>query len=436
MNLDLLRNARHRITGSDDDYDALLTSIGDARIVCIGEATHGTHEFYRERAKITKRLIVEKGFHAVAVEADWPDAYRVNRYVRAMSEDADAATALDGFKSRFPVWMWRNTDVLDFVEWLRVFNDGREQKTGFYGVDLYSLFASIEAVIRYLEQVDPEGAKRARQRYSCFDHFGDEAQSYGYAAALGISDTCQDDVVNQLTELQRRASELAARDGHIPPDEFFYAEQNARLVANAEEYYRSMFGGRISSWNLRDRHMADTIDALAAHLGPHSKLVVWEHNSHLGDARFTEMGHQGELNVGQLVRERYADDAKLIGFSTYTGTVTAADEWDGPALRKTVRPGLRGSYEELFHEIDPASYYFTFRNHPDVTEALSTRRLQRAIGVIYAPDRERHSHYFHAALSHQFDAMIHFDETTAVRPLEVVAPWHDGDLPETYPSGV
>lgn len=436
MNLDALRAARHFITDSDRDYDALLALIGDARIVCIGEASHGTHEFYRERARITKRLIDEKGFHAVAVEADWPDAYRVNRYVRAMSDDRDAQTALEGFKTRFPVWMWRNTEVLEFVEWLRIFNDSSEHKVGFYGVDLYSLFSSIEAVIHYLEKVDPEGAKRARQRYACFDHFGDEAQAYGYAAAFGISQTCEDEVVNQLTELQKRAADLANRDGHIPPDEFFYAEQNARLVANAEEYYRSMFGGRISSWNLRDRHMAETIDALAAHLGPGSKLVIWEHNSHLGDARFTEMGQQGELNVGQLVRERYDDAARLIGFSTYTGSVTAADEWDGPAKRKSVRPGLRDSYEALFHEIGTEPYYFTFRDNPHVANQLAEPRLQRAIGVIYAPQTERQSHYFHAAVSHQFDAMIHIDTTTALRPLELVAPWHDGDLPETYPSGM
>lgn len=416
MSLDDIRSARHVITGSDRDYDALLDAIGDARIVCIGEASHGTHEFYRERATITKRLLTEKGFHAVAVEADWPDAYRVNRYVRAMSDDADADAALDGFRSRFPVWMWRNPVVQEFVEWQRQFNDRRDDaaKTGFYGVDLYSLFSSIEAVIRYLEEVDPEGARRARQRYACFDHYGDEAQAYGYAAAFGISQTCQDEVVNQLTELRRRASELASRDGRIPRDEFFYAEQNARLVANAEEYYRSMFGGRVSSWNLRDQHMAETIDHLVGHLGPETKLVVWEHNSHLGDARFTEMGQQGELNVGQLVRERYGDAAMLIGFSTYSGTVTAATEWDGPAETKRVRPGLPGSYEELLHEAGGDAWYLLFRPNPELTNFLAEPRLQRAIGVVYRPETERQSHYFHAALSHQFDAMIHIDETVAV----------------------
>ena len=442
MNLDKLRGAMHPVNGDTTDYDALMETIGDATIVCIGEASHGTHEFYRERAKITKRLIDEKGFHAVAVEADWPDAYRVNRFVRAISDDETANEALSGFKARFPTWMWRNADVLDFTGWLRGFNDSvkdETQKVGFYGIDLYSLFSSIGAVIDYLEQVDPEGASQARRRYACFDHFGDEAQAYGYATAAGIAQSCQDAVVTQLTELRRRAAELVNQSG-LPPDEFFYAEQNARLVANAEEYYRSMFGGRVSSWNLRDRHMAQTIDALVGHLSKThgaAKVVVWAHNSHLGDARFTEMGRQGELNVGQLVRDRYDDDAVLIGFSTYSGTVTAADDWDRPALRKSVRPGLRGSYEELFHEISPTAYYFTFRGKSVASAELDGERLQRAIGVIYRPETERQSHYFHARLPYQFDAMIHFDETRAVEPLEETPAWQTAaDPPETYPSGV
>ena len=440
MNLERIRAAMHPVAGANDDYDALIEMIGDATVVCIGEASHGTHEFYRDRALITKRLIDEKGFNVVAVEADWPDAYRVNRFVRAMGDDADATEALEGFKARFPTWMWRNADVLDFVGWLRSMNDAfadADQKVGFYGLDLYSLFSSIEAVIGYLEKVDPAAAAQARRRYGCFDHFGDEAQSYGYAAAFGMTQSCHDEVVNQLTELRRRAADLANRDGHIPPDEFFYAEQNARLVKNAEEYYRSMFKGRVSSWNLRDRHMAETLDALLAYLGKkrRTKAVVWEHNSHLGDARFTEMGAQGELNVGQLVRERYGKDSVLIGFSTYTGTVTAADDWDGPAQRKTVRPGLRGSYEDLLHHVSPTAYYLLFRGGGPAADELAEPRLQRAIGVIYRPETERQSHYFHAQLPQQFDAMIHIDTTRAVEPLERTATWHTGDMPETYPSG-
>ncbi|HYC88328.1 MAG TPA: erythromycin esterase family protein [Thermoanaerobaculia bacterium] len=411
------------------NYDALLRMIGDATIVCIGEASHGTHEFYRERATITQRLLAEKGFQAVAVEADWPDADRVNRWVRGRSDDTDATDALAGFRSRFPTWMWRNADVLDFVGWLRDFNEERseEQRAGFYGIDLYSLFSSIEAVIEYLEQVDPDAARRARERYSCFDHFGEEAQSYGYAAAFGAAESCQEEVVKQLTELARRRT-----DG----EELFSAEQNARLVANAEEYYRSMFSGRVSSWNLRDRHMADTVDALVTHLGRKhdpAKLVIWAHNSHLGDARFTEMGEQGELNVGQLMRERYGEKAVLIGFSTYSGTVTAADDWDSPAQRKRVRPGLPGSYEEKLHELASEPYYLLLRN--DAQELMGPR-LQRAIGVIYRPETERLSHYFHAHLPRQFDAIIHFDHTRAVEPLEREATWTSEEPPETYPSGI
>jgi erythromycin esterase-like protein len=428
MNLEAIRGEMKPVTGESGDYDALLDAIGDATVVCIGEASHGTHEFYRERAKITKRLIDEKGFTAVAVEADWPDAYRVNQYVRGKSDDASAGEALEGFKSRFPTWMWRNADVIDFVGWLRSFNEvivDEKQRAGFYGIDLYSLFTSIEAVIRHLEQVDPEAAKRARERYSCFDHFGEEAQSYGYAAAFGAAESCRDEVVKQLTELRRIGADS---------EDLFSAEQNARLIKNAEEYYRSMFGGRVSSWNLRDRHMAETLDALVERLN--ARVVVWAHNSHLGDARFTEMSEQGELNVGQLVLERYGAKSFLIGFSSYTGTVTAADDWDGPALRKRVRPGLRGSYEELLHQVANASYYLLLRDDGPAAEELAEPRLQRAIGVIYRPDTERHSHYFHARLPRQFDAMIHIDETRAVEPLERVPTWHDREVPETYPSGV
>jgi len=337
--------------------------------------------------------------------------------------------------------MWRNADVLDFVGWLRSFNDAlrdTRQKVGFYGVDLYSLFSSIEAVIGYLETVDADAAKQARARYSCFDHFGDEAQAYGYATAFRIAQSCQDEVVKQLTDLRRRAADLANRNGRIPPDEYFYAVQNARLVRNAEEYYRSMFGGRFSSWNLRDRHMAETIDALITHLGQggRAKVVVWAHNSHLGDARFTEMGDRGELNVGQLVRERYGDDSVLIGFSTYTGTVTAADDWGRTRDAQRRAAGLRGSYEDVLHNVSTAPYSLLFRGGAIAGDELAEPRLQRAIGVIYRPETERQSHYFHARLPQQFDAMIHFDETRAVEPLERMPASHTGDLAETYPSGV
>ena len=269
---DVVREAAHPLFGGADDYDPLLQMIGDAHLVLIGEASHGTHEFYRERAQITKRLIKEKGFTAVAVEADWPDAYRVNRYVRGASADADAVEALAGFK-RFPAWMWRNADVLDFVGWLRTHNDdlpGNAVKTGFYGLDLYSLHTSIEAVLTYLDKVDPEAGRRARYRYACFDHFGKDEQTYGYATGLGIRESCEEEVISQLVDLRRQAAEFARRDGRIAADDYFYAEQNARLVMNAEKYYRSMFRGRVSSWNLRDQHMVETLEHLIKHLGDRS----------------------------------------------------------------------------------------------------------------------------------------------------------------------
>ncbi len=432
-----IRRAAHRLTGEATDFDPLLNLVGDSRLVLIGEASHGTHEFYRLRAEITKRLIAEKGFNAVAVEADWPDAYRINQFVRFQGKDQDAIDALAGFR-RFPAWMWRNADVLDFVGWLRNYNEHRHSgRAGFYGLDLYSLHASIRAVLDFLDKVDPEAARRARYRYACFEDFGEDTQAYGYAASFGLSKSCEDEVISQWMEMRQRATDLARRDGHAFPDEFFFAEQNARLVKNAEEYYRSMFRERISSWNLRDTHMAETLDALVQHLGAsHANIVVWAHNSHLGDARATEMGQHGELNLGQLVRQRYSKQSVSIGFTTYTGTVTAASEWDGPAERKHVRPALPGSYEALFHTTGMAKFLLLPSEHDDTRLLLREPRLERAIGVIYQPRSERQSHYFHAQLPDQFDAILHFDETRAVEPLERTTAWEAGEVPETYPSAL
>ncbi len=441
--INAVRETAHPLTGATTDYDPLMQLIGGARFVLLGEATHGTHEFYWARAEITKRLITEKGFVAVAVEADWPDAYRVNRYVRGRSGDPTARDALAGFK-RFPIWMWRNTDVLDFIEWLRARNTSLPpdaRKTGFYGLDLYSLHASIEAVVSYLEKVDPEAAKRARYRYSCFEHFGEDTQAYGYAAGFNLSKSCEDEVVAQLIELQQHTAEYAKRDGQVAEDEFFYAEQNARLAKDAEEYYRTMFSGRVSSWNLRDRHMAGTLEALVAHLdreGGGTKVVVWAHNSHVGDARATSMGSQGELNIGQLVRERHGREAVLVGFSTYTGTVTAASDWGAPLERKRVRPALQDSYEALFHQAGLSNFLLPSHNDSKAANALHGPRLERAIGVIYLPKSERISHYFQARLPEQFDAVLHFDETLAIEPLDRTTQWEVGEteIPETYPSAL
>jgi len=434
-----IRENSHPVTGLDENYAPLFDLIGNSRFVLIGEASHGTHEFYRTRAYITKRLIREKGFRAVAVEADWPDAHRVNSYVLGRGQDRYALQSLDDFR-RFPAWMWRNSDVLDFVNWLRDYNDSlpRETpKTAFYGMDLYSFHSSSRAVLDYLDKVDPEAARRARFRYGCFEQFGEDIQAYGYAATFGLSKACEDEVVVQLTEMSRRAADLASRDGRLDPDEFFTAEQNARVVKNAERYYRAMFSRRISSWNLRDRHMAETLDQLISHLGASAKIVVWAHNSHLGDARATEMSNQGELNVGQLVREKYGNRSVLIGFTTYTGAVTAASNWDGPAEQKQVRPALSDSFEAMFHATHVPAFLTVLRGNRFLSGILNQERLERAIGVVYLPHSERVSHYFHARLADQFDAVIHIDNTKALQPLEITSqPEEAGEVPETYPSAI
>lgn len=413
------------------EYSSLLAAIGDARLVLIGEASHGTHDFYRERARITRRLICDHGFSAVAVEADWPDAYRVNRFVLHESGDTDVLEALADFR-RFPAWMWRNMDVVQFVTWLRGDNRGRHYQVGFYGLDLYSLYGSAQAVLRYLDRVDPAAAARARYRYSCFDQFGEDAQAYGYAVSFGMSPNCEQAAVDQLTEIQRRV--FGENTGHAN-SAIFSAEQNARLVRNAEQYYRTMFGGRGNSWNLRDRHMMETLDRLLEHLGPGAKVVVWAHNSHIGDARATEMGQRGELNLGQLVREKYGDACFLLGFTTYCGEVTAASDWDEPAGRKIVRHALDGSWEALLHEAFAGDFLLLLRDAA-VRDALPSSMLERAIGVVYRPETERISHYFQARLAEQFDAIIHIDRTRALIPLEKTTNWEHGEVPETYPFAV
>lgn len=420
-----------------DDTRAVVDFIGDAEIALLGEASHGTHEFYASRATITRQLIVESGFRGVVVEADWPDAYRVNRYVRHESRDASAIEALDDFK-RFPTWMWRNTDVVAFVEWLREHNEGLppDQQAGFYGMDLYALHASMRAVLTYLDKTDPEAARRARERYGCFDRYGEDPQTYAYAETFGL-ESCEDAVVDVLTEFRRKSAADRAANA-LGRDEYLFAEQNARLVKNAEEYYRTMFRGGTKSWNLRDRHMAGTIEALRNHLSEPNrpaKLAVWAHNSHLGDARATQMGERGELNVGQLMRERFPGITVNVGYTTAHGTVTAATDWGEPLELKRVRPALSDSYEHLFHEI-PTPRFFLPLHHEPVRHLLMKPRLERAIGVIYRPDTERQSHYFHASLSSQFDAVLHFDHTSAVRPLEVTPQWTLPEVPETFPSGV
>lgn len=423
------------------DEDALLDFLAQGRLVLLGEATHGTEEFYALRANLTRRLITEHGFCAVVAEADWPDAWRVNQYVRGAGSDADAVQALAGFR-RFPAWMWRNTVVRDFLDWLRQYNATQPQRqgAGFYGMDLYSLFGSIQAVVDHLERTDPAAARRAQARYACFTRSGQDSHAYGYAASFGMQPHCEDEALAQWREMQRRAAPLP-RSASAARDAAFDALQNARLVRNAEEYYRTMFHRRVSSWNLRDRHMAQTLEALEHHLadegGERPRMVVWAHNSHLGDARATGMRALGEWNLGQLVRERCGDDVRILGFSTHEGTVTAAPSWDAPAQRRRVRPGLPGSYEALLHACGEARFWLRLRDEPALAGLLSPPRLQRAIGVIYLPETERASHYLPADLPAQFDALVHIDSTEALQPLEPDPGWLlPLEPPETFPSGL
>lgn len=437
LELKILRAAMQGIE-SARDLTPLVSSAAEAQIVLIGEASHGTHEFYETRAQLTRQLIENGGFRIVSLEADWPDTLRVHRYVTGRTKERDAAEALGDFR-RFPAWMWRNSVMMEFVDWLREWNAKRpvEERAGLFGLDLYSMHASIESVLGYLDKVDPESARRARSRYGCFELFGEDPQMYGYATTRGQAEPCEDEVVAQLAELRRKYGELMRRDGQLAKDEFFYAEQNARLIANAEKYYRSMFRGRDESWNLRDQHMAETLDALIEHFDRgRAKAIVWAHNSHLGDARATEMSARGEWNVGQLAREKYGSRVFNIAFTTNSGTVTAAQDWGMPAQRRRVRQGLHGSYEELFHASTIPSFWINLRDGGAASDLLREERLERAIGVIYRPETERWSHYFKARLSDQFDAVIHLDETRALEPLERTSKWDEGELPETFPEGL
>jgi erythromycin esterase-like protein len=428
--------AAHPVDARNKAIVQIAARASRASVVLIGEASHGTREFYALRAALTRQLIEAHGFRAVALEADWPDTFRAHRYVTGRSDDANADDALSDFR-RFPRWMWRNEVMRDFVEWLAEFNRAQPigEVAGLFGLDLYSLHASIEAVLTYLDRVDPQAAARARTRYSCFEYFGDNPQGYGFAVTHG-ADSCEDEAVAQVVELRREALRLPLMGGKSVDEDFFSAEQNARLVMNAEHYYRAMYRGRESTWNLRDTHMAETLDALRERIpGASDGTVVWAHNSHLGDARATEMGARGGINLGQLARERYGREAFSIGFSTYEGTVTAASDWDAPMERKRVRPGLAGSYERVFHEDRGESFYLDLADR-EVMHALEGPKLQRAIGVIYRPNTERWSHYFDARLPRQFDILIHIDRTEALRPLDASAGWDEGEPPETWPTSL
>ena len=410
----------------DPAFAALFDRFAEARVVLLGEASHGSHEFDAARAAITRRLVERHGFTIVAVEADWPDAAAIDRHVRHKPARSGAEPPFQ----RFPNWMWRNTDVDAFVGWLREHNRGRtaDEMAGFYGLDLYNLNGSIRAVVDYLDRHDPDAAAVARERYGCLAPFRNDPARYGRVALTEGHARCEKAVVSQLADLFARSREDATLD-----DDFLDAAQNARLVANAEAYYRVMYHGSAASWNLRDRHMFDTLDLLLAAKGPEAKAVVWAHNSHIGDARFTDMGaRRDELNLGQLCREEWGDDARLVGFGTHAGTVAAATDWDGPMEVKRVNPSRPDSHERLCHDTGVPRFLLDLRD-PELAEALAEPRLERFIGVIYRPETERWSHYSHAVLPRQLDGWVWLDETEAVTPLA-----GDGrsGAEETYPFGL
>lgn len=427
------------LRGAPADLDPLMRLVDSARCVLIGEATHGTHDFHRLRAELTKRLIVEKGFSAVAVEADFSDACRVHRFVRGVGPEVGAIGALTDF-GRFPAWIWRNADVLDFVGWLRAHNEDASPaaKVGFHGLDLFGLHASLGAVLRALDRVNPEAAQRARERFAGFDRSGEGASVSGEDASLGLGAAHVHEVAQQLRVLQRERAKNAERRGILPEDERLFAEQSTRAGTHAEEYYAAMLVGRTASWNLRNAYMATALDALVTHLDrdrDRAKVVVWAHNSQVGDARATEMSAAGQLSLGQLVRDRYRGDAILIGFTTYAGTVTAASSWGGPAERKELRPALWGSYEDLFHRTAIPRFSLLMNELEAVTDALNRPRLQRSMGAVYAPRAERANHYFAASLPSEFDAVIHFDRTRALESLDRGIDWPLVAAREAFPSG-
>jgi protein-L-isoaspartate(D-aspartate) O-methyltransferase len=414
-------------TPATADLEPLLRRIGDARIVLLGESTHGTSEFYRMRERISRELIEQKNFSFIAIEGDWPDAARIDHHVRGSLHPAAQWTAF----ARFPTWMWRNQEMRGFVDWLHAHNAQAAGQVAFHGLDLYSLYASIRSVLSYLDEVDPPTAKVARQRYGCLTPWQSNPATYGHAALTNRYETCEHAVISTLTDLLRKRPMYAARDG----ERFFDATQNAHLIANAERYYRTMYYGSRAAWNLRDHHMFDTLKRLLHFHGPDSKAIVWAHNSHVGDSAATEMSLRGEFNIGRLCRQEFGDAVYTIGFGTNGGTVAAASDWDAPMQIKAVRPGLAGSYEKLFHETGLARFLLPLArgSSPAVAQGLSVPRLERAIGVIYRPETERQSHYFDAVLARQFDEYIWFDQTRAVTALK--AEEVEG-LPDTYPFGL
>lgn len=419
--VDVLRERAHAITGDTDDYDALMAAIGGAHLVLLGEATHGTHEFYRERSRLTQRLITEKGLTSLGLEADWSDALRIDRYVRGISTDRSAEEALGGF-DRFPRWMWRNREFADLVEWIRQHNAAvvdEKRKVRIFGLDLYGADESLAEVTRHLREVDPALAASTRRSYDCFDRYRGNFESYGTAAARSRRRSCESQAVDVLESIRSRMTVSPPQDRRLL-EALFFAEQNARVVRNAESYYREGAVGKVSTWNLRDHHMVQSIDAIQRfllRLNRRDGMIVWAHNSHVGDARATDRAREGELNLGQLVREHWQRAASFtVGFTTHRGEVIAATNWGGKPQRKTLRTSIPRSHGALLHSLGMPAFYILLRDvdHEAVTKPLQ----QRAVGVIYRPETELASHYFAATLREQFDAVIHIDVTAGLSPLD------------------
>ena len=417
------------------DLDPLMDLVGDARFVLLGEASHGTSEFYTWRTEISKRLIEERGFSFIGVEGDWPDCYRVNRYVKARPDSGDSAEQVLHAFERWPTWMWANREVIALTEWLRDHNRDRANapKVGFYGLDVYSLWDSMRAVTEYLERVDPALAAAAKRAYNCFEPYAEDVQDYARATAL-VPTSCEDEAVSVLRDLRRRADDFSD-DGR---ESFFNAEQNALVARNAERYYRTMVRGGPASWNVRDHHMTETLERLMVHYGPRAKAIVWEHNTHIGDARFTDMARSNMVNVGQLARQAHARDSGvvLVGFGTHRGTVIAADEWGAPMQRMRVPPARDGSFELAMHDANVGDALIVFDGSDDSgVRGLDEPIGHRAIGVVYDPDHERWGNYVPTIMPRRYDAFLYIDETSAVDPLHMPVRV-DGEVPETYPSGV
>jgi erythromycin esterase-like protein len=430
--LDDLRNLAMPLRDADD-LDPLIARIGNARVVMLGEASHGTREFYTWRTALTRRLIEERGFSFVAVEGDWPDSYRINRFVKGYpGTPARPAEALDTFR-RWPTWMWANEEVRDLIGWFRGHNDRRpeKEKVGFYGLDVYSLWDSLHEVMAFLRKRDPGALGVARRAFRCFEPYGEEAQEYARATLYG-NESCRDEVIDLLTRVRAEAS---SRNGEGSEAQFV-AEQNALVVKNAEAYYRTMVRANSESWNIRDRHMAETLRRLLNHHGRHAKAIVWEHNTHIGDARFTDMSDEGMVNIGQLARDEFGkDDTVLVGFGTHRGTVIAGDYWDAPWSVMNVPPARVDSWEDVLHHVAPRDMLFVFG--PDDPPELAEWRGHRAIGVVYRPRHEQYGNYVPTVLSRRYDAFLYIDHSSAVRPLfgptEAELP---EEAPETYPTGV